>query len=319
MLLTCFIITFSIPCNAKLFSVATDVKMTYNANTASDKILPLSGEITIPINISVKIRGLFASILDRVFMGRIDFSISLAIKEKPKWCSARISPNVVNPKISSEWQSEEAYIHVSFSGLAPAHIPTIVTIEMNASAKGTLGYIRGVTETAEISLTPGYLPIIDAIPRNNSTEINPGENAIFYIDLENLANGETEFVFEVTEKPKKWNVSLPSSVIIGSRVMGDNSEKTIQMSVRPPNNFKKYNKTENISIEVYGQYFASGNNQELRSDIYEITLTVKLNSSAEETSIIELEPIIIILLIVIMALIAIIIIMTLFIKKHYLL
>ncbi len=318
MLLTCFIITFSTPCNARLLLVDTDIKMTYNAKTASEKIVPLSGEITFPINISVKIRGLFVSILERFFLGRTDFTISLAIKEKPKWCSARISPNVVNPKISSEWQTEEAYIHVSFSGSAPAHIPTIVTIEMNASAKGTLGYIRGVTETAEISLTPGYLPIIDAIPRSTSTEINPGEKAIFYIDLENLANGETEFVFEVTEKPKKWNVTIPSSVVIGSRVMGDNSEKTIQMSVRPPNNFKKYNKSENISIEVYGQYFASGNNPELRSDVYEITFTVKLNSSAKETSIIEIEPIIIILLIVIIALIAIIIIMTIFIKKYYL-
>jgi hypothetical protein len=111
---------------------------------------------------------------------------------------------------------------------------------------------------------------------------------------------------------------MPSSVVIGSRVMGDNSEKTIQMSVHPPNNFKKYNKSENISIEVYGQYFAPDNNQELRSDLYELTFTVKLNSSAEETSIIELEPIIITLLMIIIALIAIIIIMTLFVKKHYL-
>ena len=318
MLLTCFIITFSTPCNAKLLSVSTDVKMTYNAKTASDKILPLSGEITIPINISAKIRGLLASFFERIFKDRTDFTIDLSVKETPKWCTARISPNVVNTKISSEWQSEEAYIHVSFTELAPAHVPSIVTIEMNASAKGTLGYVKGVTNTAEISFTPSYLPIFDVIPRDTSTEINPGEKAIFYIDLENLANADTEFVFEVTKKPKKWNVSIPSSVVIGSRVMGDNSEKTIQMSVRPPNNFKKYNKSENISIEVYGQYFASTTGQELRSDLYELTFTVKLNSSTEETSIIELEPIIIILLIIIIALIAIIFIMTLFIKKHYL-
>lgn len=317
MLLICFILTFSTPCNAKLLSVATDVKMSYDAQSTSEKIVPLSGEVTINITISAKIRGLLASFFEKIFRRRTDFTIDLSVKETPKWCTARVTPNVVNPQISSQWQPEEAYIHVSFSELAPAHIPTIVTIEMNASAQGTLGRIKGNTETAEISFTAAYLPIIDATPRNTHTEINLGENAIFYIDLENLANAETEFVFEITEKPKKWNVSIPSSVVIGSRVMGDNSEKTIQMSVRPPNNFKKYNESENISIEFYGQYFASTTQQELRSDTYEITFTVKVNSSAEESPIIELEPIIIILLIVIIALIAIIIIMTLFIKKRY--
>jgi len=316
-LLFCLIVTFSTSCNAKLLSVDTDVKMSYDARATSEKIVPLSGEVKIPINISAKIRGLFATFFEKMIRGRADFSINLATKEIPKWCTARISPNVVNPPISSQWQSEIAYIHISFNELAPAHVPTIVTIEMNANAPGAFGRIREYTKTAEISFTAAYLPIIEATPRSTYKEINQGENAIFYIDLENLGNADTVFVFRVTDVPQKWNVTTPSDIKIGSRVMGDNSEKTIQMIIRPPNNFKKNNESENISIEVFGQYYGSIDGQELKSDAYELTFTVKVNSSTEETSIIEFEPITIILLIVIIALIAIIIIMTLFIKKHY--
>jgi hypothetical protein len=249
--------------------------MTYNARTASEKIVPLSGEITIPINISAKIRGLLASFFERIFKDRTDFSISLAIKEKPKWCSARISPNVVNPKISSEWQSQEAYIHVSFSDLAPAHIPTIVTIEMNASAKGTLGYVKGVTQTAEISFTPSYLPIIDAVPRSTIKEISPGEIVIFYIDLENLGNAQTEFIFRVTKVPKGWSASIPSNIKVGKRLENQSPKETVELRIQPPFDFGYHNEQEDICIEVYGKYFASIGGKELRSDPYEIIFTVR--------------------------------------------
>ncbi len=254
--------------------VATDVKMTYSARDASEKIVPLSGEITIDINISAKIRGITATILEW-FLGGADFSIRLAVKETPEWCTARISPNVVNPIISSQWQSEEAYVHVSFKGTAPAHEPTIITIEMVASAKGSFGTVKGVTEMAEISFTPSYIPIIDATPRTTYKEISPGEIVLFYIDLENLGNAETEFIFRITEVPKGWSASMLSTIKVGSKLQNENPKDTVELRIQPPYDFGYHNEQENIKIEVYGKYFIPLLEKPLQSEVYEITFTVR--------------------------------------------
>jgi len=261
--------------SAKLLSVDTDVKMEYDAINVSEKIVPLSGEIQIPIYIRAKIRGILARFFEDRFKGRTDFSISLSVKETPAWCTARISPNVVNPLISSQWTSETAYVHVSFKETAPAHVPTIITVEMDASAKGTLGYVRGVTQTAEISFTPSYLPIIDAVPRSTIKEITPGEIVIFYIDLENFGNAETEFIFRVTEVPKGWSASMLSNIKVGSSLENQNPKETVELRIQPPFDFGYHNEQEDIRIEVYGKYFASVGGKELRSDPYEITFTVR--------------------------------------------
>jgi hypothetical protein len=265
-----------VPSNsAKPLSVATDVKMTYNAAAANEKIVPLSGEITIPINISAKIRGFLATTFERLFKDRTDFSISLSVKETPEWCTARVSPNVVNPRILTQWNSEEAYVHVSFKETAPAHVPTIITIQMDASAKGTLGYVTGEVRTADISFTPSYLPIIDAIPRSTLKEISPGEIVIFYIDLENLGNAETEFIFKVTEVPKGWSASMLSSIKVGSTLQNQNPKDTVELRIQPPFDFGYHHEQEDIRVEVYGKYYASLTEQELKSDTYELTFTVR--------------------------------------------
>jgi hypothetical protein len=271
----CLIVTFSSSCNAKLLSVGIDVKMSYDPQYTNEKIQPLSGEITIPIIISAKIRGLSAKFFDLRFKSSTDFSIGLSVKETPAWCTARISPNVVNPIISSQWTSETAYVHISFKGTAPAHVPTIIIIEMDASAKGTLGYVKGVTQTAEISFTPSYLPIIDAVPRSTIKEISPGEIVIFYIDLENLGNAQTEFIFRVTKVPKGWSASIPSNIKVGKRLENQSPKETVELRIQPPFDFGYHNEQEDICIEVYGKYFASIGGKELRSDPYEIIFTVR--------------------------------------------
>ena len=80
----------------------------------------MSGEVTIPINISYKISGRFANFVVNYLIKNSLATIDLSIKNTPKWCTARISPNVVNPTISSQWHSEEAYVEISITELAPA-------------------------------------------------------------------------------------------------------------------------------------------------------------------------------------------------------
>ena len=243
--------------------------------------------------------------------------VDLTVKETPSWCAARISPNVVNPRLSTQWETEPAYLYISFNENAPAHGVTIITIEMQASAPGTFGRITGVTKTATISFTPAYLPIIDATPHNNSQVTKPGKTVIFDIDLENLGNAETEFIFNVREIPEGWTASVPSNITIGSRLQGGNPEKTVQFSVTPPGNIESQKIREVINLTVVGQHFASPET-ELKTDEYVMSFTVEVeDTSKKDTSILGLEPIVLILSIVIIALIIIIIIMALIIKKQH--
>ena len=306
------IVTFTPSSTAVPFSAGINVKMTYDATVASAKVVPLTGEIAININISAKIEGLLAKLFERIFQGRNDLAVDLTVKETPSWCTARISPNVVNPRLSAQWESEEAYVHISFNEDAPANVPAIITIEMQASAPGTFERVKGVTKTTTISFTPAYLPIIDATPHNNYQETKPGKIVTFDIDLENLGNAETEFIFNVREIPEGWTASVPSNITIGSRLQGENPKNTVQFSVTPPETIESQKIREVINLTVRGQYFASPET-ESKTDEYIMSFTVEV----EDASTPGFEPIVFILSIVIIALIIIIIIMALIIKKQH--
>ena len=273
-LLVSLFVAFIPSTSAALFGNDADVKMTYDAIAASNKVVPLSGEITIPINISTQVQGLFANILVPILSNRgVTTSVDLSVKNSPPWATARVSPNVVNPKISTSWTGEEAYVHVSFNVDSPAHETAIFTIEMHASVPGAFGRVREVTKTAEIAFVPSYLPIIDATPQSTYKEMSPGEILTFNIDLENLGNAETEFLFSVIDVPDGWSASIISNTKVGSRVDGNDPTKTVQLFVQAPYGFGYHNEREDVRISVKGRFYAGG--APLVTEDYEITFTVR--------------------------------------------
>ena len=103
-------------------------------------------------------------------------------------------------------------MHISFTEKAPAFVPATVVIEMYSHEISNFFYkIEDVTRTAEISFIPDYIPIIDATPKSTYKEISPGKIVTFDIDLENLGNAKTEFVFNVIDIPKGWSASILSN------------------------------------------------------------------------------------------------------------
>ncbi len=113
------------------------------------------------------------------------------------------------------------------------------------------------------------------MPRSTIKEIKPGEIVIFYIDLENLGNAQTEFIFRVTKVPMGWSASIPSNIKVGKRLENQSTKETVELRIQPHFDFGYHNEQEDIRIEVYGKYFASIGGKELRSDPYEIIFTVR--------------------------------------------
>lgn len=257
--------------SAGIFGVKTNVKMEYKI-TEGMKVIPLSGELVVEINVSTQIEGVFAKPWASLF-GDVTASIDLRVKETPAWATALVEPNVVTPKIDTTWKSEIARVHISFDENAPANVPIVVVLEMIASAP--INIIKSVTKTAEISFTPTFLPIIDVTPKRTYQEVNPGQIAVFDIDLENLGNAETEFLFSIVDAPEGWTASIISNTKVDSMLQGGTGKKTITLSVTPPYNFGYHNEIVSIVISAKGRYFAGTGAGVLETEIPEITFQVR--------------------------------------------
>ena len=66
-----------------------------------------------------------------------------------------------------------------------------------------------------------------------------------------------------------------SNIKVGSSLQNENPKETVELRIQPPFDFGYHNEQEDIRIEVYGKYYASTTGQELKSDTYEITFTVR--------------------------------------------
>ncbi len=265
------LLSFTSSSSAQLFGVRMNVKMEYTV-TESNRVVPLSGELIVPINVSTQIEGVLASFWEKLLSG-ITASVDLRIKETPAWATGLIEPNVVNPDISQTWDGEEARVHISFDENAPANLPVKLVIEMTASAP--INRVKSVTKEAEISFTPTFLPIIDVLPKSTFKEVGPGEVAFFELELENLGNAETEFLFSITDIPEGWIASIPSNIKVGSQFSGGNPKKTIQLTVTPPYNFGYHNELVTIKISAKGRYFAGSDVGILETEIPEIIFTMR--------------------------------------------
>jgi len=278
-LLLSSIIAIFIPVTSAGFITCTsDVKLTYDAEAASTKIIPLKGSITIPLNISVMVKGIFAELaVNRYNSMGVTASVDLSVGETPNWASAFIRPNVIAPELSVGWgPSEIAYLEVSFTEDAPAFHRVEIPVIMHVSIPPTLVFrIPDITREAMISFEPAYLPIIDATPRFTYKEISPGQIATFEIDLKNKGNAETEFLFDIIEIPKGWSASIVSNTKV-SPAQDKESEKTVRLFVQPPYGFGYHDDRGDIVISVKGRYFApSAGTLEAGPYLYRFTVRSK--------------------------------------------
>ena len=307
----CFIETIS----SSIFKCTSNVKLNYDLRDTSQKITPLSETVRFPFNVSYQIEGVFAERAVKYLSKKgITPHIDIRIKKKPSWCTAMIYPDILLPKLATEWVSEEAYITVAFDDQAPAYDPAVVIIEMQTKEISTFLYeVKGVTKTAELSFVPAYLPIIEAIPHNTTQVTKPGKTVVFNIELQNLGNAETEFIFNVLDIPAGWKVDIPSNMSIGSFIWGDDYKGAVQFSITPPKDVGSRNIREVINLKVTGQYFAGQIDETMETAEVIMSFTVEVEGN------IIWEPgfLVPILFVIIIALILVLIKFGPIIKKHY--
>ncbi len=124
---------------------------------------------------------------------------------------------------------------------------------------------------------------------------------VFDIEIENLANGKTEVVFEIKDLPDGWVVSKPNYITLDSTSYEGNTKAIVTIAVTPPKGFGYHDDEENIQFKVTARYYAT------TGKTIEQDFPLDLNVESRGFSVIGIEvPIIIILLICLVIFIVII-------------
>lgn len=259
-------------------------------------VTPYGNQLQIPLKIGYAISGVGA---DMVYFANNKARIRVEVVEMPEWASISVPIPEVLLDISTEFKYANTTIGIDVNENAPAMATDTIKVKITAE------YIRGLGgEVAEVTygpinidFKPQYAPLLSMNVRNgNLREISPMENAYFQVDMENMANGKSEIVFEVVSLPDGWTLSKPNIKTLGSKSLGDDNTGTVTIAVQPPRSFGYHDDRETIQLKVTVRYsFATGETAEKE---YPLDLTVY--SRGISTVGIEVAAIIVLLIVIIL-------------------
>lgn len=230
-----------------------EVEIGFDEEAANDPFLPIEMKKEIPLTVSVIAVGEYAEWVIPHFQ-KFRVEVHLSIIDKPDWCSTIILPPLITLQVREYLVSNYANLSIKIDENAPAFSPGIIKIEVRVVGKSVM---NGGTFVHDIPFTPGYLPLLKVnVPKKTSELTNPGEDANFDIEIENLGNAKTEVACRVLNQPEGWNAFIEPSTIIGSRTRrGDDRKKTIQLVVEPPIGFGYHDEREIIQVSITPSYY----------------------------------------------------------------
>jgi hypothetical protein len=258
------------------FGLKSHVDVTWDENATLELVVPNSGVLILPLNISYWVTwGIFGR-LTNCYLNHLYFqvNIKLEIIDKPEWCDVSID----NPIISMKIPTKQNIKYLGYSNLkvtvtekAPAFEKFPITIQatMDRELKGPFGFITllsPATITKNVTLIAGYwVPMGYYFPEGIEIETPPLIEKQLPIIAHNFGNGKTLLECKIIESPTGFLVYFdPENLILE---VGE--ENTTYLKITAPSNFSGretiitsftphyyYNysimdHTENISINVF--------------------------------------------------------------------
>ena len=270
-----------------------------SVGTVSKQVTPYGNQLEIPIKIGYAISGVGA---DMVYFANNKAKVHIEVIDSPEWASVTVQIPQLLLDISTEFKYSNTTIGIDVNENSPAIATDTIIIKITAEKiVGLGGEVSKVEYTLPIDFKPQYAPLLGINVRNgNLQEISPMDNAFFSIDLENLANGKSEVIFEVVSLPDGWVLSKPNVLNIGSKALGDDNTGTATIAVQPPRGFGYHDDQETIQLKVVVRYaFATGETVEKE---YPLDLTVY----SRGISTVGIEVLAVIILLIIILLVAVI-------------
>ncbi|MCK4365132.1 MAG: hypothetical protein KAW45_03710 [Thermoplasmatales archaeon] len=297
----------------KIFAADSVLQLDFDEVNVTVPAIPNEGYITIPLNISYWLQGVFAKWRARVFRNK-DVQVDLTIIDKPEWSEATITPPIVLVDIvssASEVTPGRANLVVSVNENAPAFTQGKVVIQATCPAiKGLFGIVTKVTGcnlTSEVPFTVGYLPAISIKYDFIYKEVPPLNVTSIPVNITNLGNGRTEVTIEVENESGNYSVNYLKSIVLESPISGKENKKQVEIRIRPYKNFSM----EAIKISFTPHYLWD---PDLKGKTYDTIVTLKNDGSYKEE--VEEFEINYTLLIVVIVVIILVLIFAIILKKR---
>lgn len=258
------------------FGLKSHVDVTWDENATLKPVVPNSGVLILPLNISYWVTGGIFGRLTNYYLSHRHFPvyIELEIIDKPEWCDTSIDDPIISIKIPPKQNikySGYSNLYVTVTEKAPAFekFPITIKATMDRELKGPFRFITllsPATITKNVTLIVGYwVPMGYYFPEGIEIETPPLIEKQLPIIAHNFGNGKTLLECEIIESPPGFLVNFdPENLILE---VGE--ENTTYLKITAPSNFSGretiitsftphyyYNysimdHTENITINVF--------------------------------------------------------------------
>jgi len=157
--------------------------------------------------------------------------IFLEVLETPSWCHATFIAPYVSVNLSQKYITKTT-LYLNVDEDAPAYSSGYILI------KATLpnfnpAPIEGTEQTINLTFKTSYLASISVdLPDVNVAEIQPNEEAVFPINVENLGNDKTTVRLRVSDVPSGW-----SAIVTDELYLDENESEKATLEVVPPKDF----------------------------------------------------------------------------------
>jgi hypothetical protein len=234
-----------------LFRLTPQLSLDIKNPNATVGIVPADPKPTIiELDVNYMITGILSgSAQSRFNSAGIMAQIQISVGDIPDYCNAFVMQQTVQARIRNAFESATPTpnLRVTFLEHAPLMAEVKVPITLTATVAPAFPYsVENIDRTFYVPVAAAYIPIIDAVPKDTFKEVNPGEIAVFEIELENKGNAETEFRFDLSEVPDGWTASIIAQTKIPSATLGGNSKKIVRFEIRPPYGFGQHLHSKNL-------------------------------------------------------------------------
>ena len=176
--------------------------------------------------------------------------VHLSVLNKPDWANVAIVSPDIYVDIDTQFKEATTSLSISVYKNAPAHV---YTLQIQAESS-PLGKILKQTAEAQISVTPGYIPLINVYTNKPTREVAPQTSVNFPIEISNEGNKETIVTGHIVSIPRDWTAYLPQSqIVIPSSIEGGDNKRTVTLSVTPPYGFGWHNELKTITVDFVAQ------------------------------------------------------------------
>ncbi|KYK33709.1 MAG: hypothetical protein AYK22_06155 [Thermoplasmatales archaeon SG8-52-3] len=224
----------------QIYECTPYIVIDYDRSLLQEPIIPFEKAKTIPLNVKLQLLGPSVDIVLAKISGT-EFIVDMSITEVPDGCQASVTPPILLIPLPKENTivSVNATISITINQYLPVRSQENVAVRMNSRRLGQIAtLIKPGNFTQDIPFVVGYYSqlsfnYIDGNVRN----ISPDETADFNFKIQNWGNGATKVISEVVDIPDGWTSEIVYSTILGSELIGNFSDKSISLRVKPPVDF----------------------------------------------------------------------------------